>query len=309
HPVRIDPIDTIILSRAYNDQQIRQYQEKYRDEDQKTSIKKLQFLQKIEEMGYRNLEQLDELISQLVNTPSSDSTESKFKDKGNFLNKREKNSQILKKLDELADNLYRFKYWNSFADNEQDIIDGIITLLENNHLDLSLSQFEDIEKFTSILEFDISKYKKPLLEKILTEILEPNSYDDLISFRNKLTKYPDLEASLNEKIKEYHQTLDINTALKNIMNAYSSSSSPRLQQDIEFLRSLTVDEYCQWLKKDNPDLPKMVRWVLNSGYQPASQKLEQAIRILAECSKINKIRTKFIYDIDIDNPTNNHPRN
>lgn len=305
----IDPINTIILSRAYNYQQIQQYQKKYQDEDQKTSIKKLEFLQKIEEMGYRHLEQLDELISKLVNTPSSDSSESKFREKGHILNQREKRNQIIKKLNDLQKIYYENSYYNSFADNEQDIINGIIVFLKDNHLQLSIPQFEEIERFTFILGLDISEYKKPLLETILKEIVEQNfDYFDfsgnLSSLRNKLSKYPDLEAYLNDKIKEYHQTLNITTVLKNIINSdYSSISAlPRLQQDIkiEFLKNITVDEYCQWLKKDDPDLLIMVGWILDSGYQTARENLEQAIRKLAESSKINKIRAKYLYEIDID---------
>ncbi|MBD2693937.1 P-loop NTPase fold protein [Anabaena catenula] len=297
----IDPIDTIILSRAYNDQQMREYREKYKGEDQKTSIKKLQFLQKIEEMDYRHLEQLDELISQLVNTPSSDSTESQFKEKGHILNEREKRKQIIKKLD----NLYQSKYYNSFADNEQDIMDGIINFLEQHHLDLTIAEFENIERFTLILGLDISDYEKFLLEKIL----KSNSYENLSAFRNKLSNYPDLEVSFNKKINEYYQTLDITTALKNIRNVVSSSRSPRLQQDIEFLKSRTVDEYCQWLEKGHPELIDMVEWLRNSGYPPAPENLEQAICILAECSRINKIRAKYLYNIDIDNLYNSDNTN
>ncbi|HEY9804613.1 MAG TPA: P-loop NTPase fold protein [Leptolyngbyaceae cyanobacterium] len=292
----IDPVDTIILSRVYNPQ----YQTKYQQEDEKTSIKKLQLMQKVEEMGYRHLEKLDELISKLVNSLLSDSTESDFREKGHLLNQREKRNKILKKLDELANNLYKFKYYNSFADNEQDIINGIITFLQENHLQLSILQFEQIERLTSILGLDISEYEKPLLEKILTEIFEQDFYENLISLRNKLSKYPDLEASLNEKIKEYHQTLDITRVVKNIINPDDSSMPSRIKQDIEFLRNITVDEYCQWLKKDDPDLYRMVGWVLNSGYQPAPKNLEQAIRKLAESSNINRIRAKFLYEIDID---------
>lgn len=93
------------------------------------------------------------------------------------------------------------------------------------------------------------------------------------------------------------------------MNADSFSISPRLQQDIEFLRNITVDEYCQWLKKDDPDLFELVQWVLNSGYQPAPKNLDQAIRKLAESSKINKIRAKYLYKIDIDYPSNSDTTN
>ena len=58
----------------------------------------------------------------------------------------------------------------------------------------------------------------------------------------------------------------------------------------------------QRLEKGHTELIDMVRWLLNSGYQPASKNLEQAIRILAECSRINKIRAKYLYEIDIDSP-------
>ena len=146
-------------------------------------------------------------------------------------------------------------------------------------------------------------------EKILKDILESNSDEKLSAFRNKLSKYPDLEESFNKKIDEYHQTSDITTAVKNIMNSDPSSRSLTLQKDIEFLRSLTVDKYCQWLQKDDPELIDMVKCVLNSGYNPAPKNLKQAICILAECTRINKIRAKYFYNIDIDNIYNSDNTN
>ncbi|MFM6012536.1 MAG: P-loop NTPase fold protein [Dolichospermum sp.] len=301
----IHPID-IILSISYTAQQ---YYEKSQGEDRETGEKKFEFQMKIIEMGYSNLEELDELISQLVNTPLSDSIELQFREKGHILNEREKSNQIIKKLNDLANNLYKSKYYNSLADNEQDIIDGIISFLDHNYLNLSIAKFEEIARFTSLLGGDISKYEKPLLEKILKDILESNSDENLSAFRNKLSKYPDLEESFNKKIDEYHQTLDITTAVKNIMNSDPSSRSLTLQKDIEFLRSLTVDKYCQWLQKDDPELIDMVKCVLNSGYNPAPKNLKQAICILAECTRINKIRAKYFYNIDIDNIYNSDNTN
>ncbi|MFM6475472.1 MAG: hypothetical protein ACKPGH_18605, partial [Dolichospermum sp.] len=70
-------------------------------------------------------------------------------------------------MNDLANNLYKSKYYNSLADNEQDIIDGIISFLDHNYLNLSIAKFEEIARFTSLLGGDISKYEKPLLEKIL----------------------------------------------------------------------------------------------------------------------------------------------
>ncbi|MFM6010984.1 MAG: P-loop NTPase fold protein [Dolichospermum sp.] len=263
------------------------------------------------------LEELDEIIIQVVDTSLSQSTELEFIKKGDILNKREIKNKTLQKLDELSNHLYRFKYQNSFADNEQEIANGILGFMEENHLQLSLSQFRNIETFASMLGLDIDIYEKSLLEQILKETSE---LDDLFELRNTVTypylgqrnlliKYPDLAASLNEKINEYYQTLDINitTALQNIINDDSYSKSSGIQEYIEFLKSRSVNEYCEWLTEGHPELPKMVKWLLKPGYEPASQNLEKAICILAKKSELNKIRAKYLYNIDIDNQP--HPEN
>ncbi len=287
-----NPIDTI-LSCSSSAQEL--YDKR---KDNETANKRFAFCQKIAYIGYRHLEQINELIIQYLKTSLLKCDE--LLEKGEILNQREKKKQIIEKLDKFSNDLYKSKYHSSFADNEEDIIDGINTFLEQNHLDLSISEFESLEKFTSILEVDISIYEKPLLEKIITEIFESNPYNNLSAFRDKLSKYPDLKASLDNKINEYRQTFDITTVVKNLMNADSRLISPGLELDTELLNEYTLDEYCQWLEKGHPDLCDMVRWFLDSGYNPASKKLEKAIRMLAECSILNKVRAKYLYKIDID---------
>ncbi|MFM6215134.1 MAG: P-loop NTPase fold protein [Dolichospermum sp.] len=283
-------------------------------QEQNKAIGRIQlFFQKL----FIPLEELDEIIIQVVDTSLSQSTELEFIKKGDILNKREIKNKTLQKLDELSNHLYRFKYQNSFADNEQEIANGILGFMEENHLQLSLSQLRNIETFASMLGLDIDIYEKSLLEQILKETSE---LDDLFELRNTVTypylgqrnlliKYPDLAASLNEKINEYYQTLDINitTALQNIINDDSYSKSSGIQEYIEFLKSRSVNEYCEWLTEGHPELPKMVKWLLKPGYEPASQNLEKAICILAKKSELNKIRAKYLYNIDIDNQP--HPEN
>ncbi|NET70232.1 MAG: hypothetical protein F6K62_04185 [Sphaerospermopsis sp. SIO1G2] len=299
------PIDTILPISYTAQKSYDKYRDEDEDEDEETTNKRFMFQIKItQELGYINLKKIDELISHLVDTPLSDYVELEFKEKGNILNEREKKNQVMKKLNELADTLYRFKYWNSFADNEQDIINGIITFLENNYLDLSIGEFEKIERFTSIFGLDISKYEKALLEKILADIFKLDDFYNLKDIQNKLNKYPDLQASFENKTKEYYQKLDITTAVKNLSNdyIYYYSMSTESQLDIEFLKSRTVNEYCQWLEKGDPDLSTMVRFLQSAEYQPTSENLTQAIRKLAERSNLNKIRAKYLYNIDIDIP-------
>ncbi|MEH2334684.1 hypothetical protein [Nostoc sp.] len=270
---------------------------KYQYKDQETSDKRIQLIQQTLLLGYTPLE-LDKLIIQSVETSLSISAESEFIKIGEILNQREQGVSIIEKIRSLGK-----PYYSSFGDSEQQIINEIITFLEENNFYLSISQFEQIEKFASVIELDISRYEKSLLEYML-KTLEPHYFNDLNVFRAKLRKYPDLEAYLEEKKNQYQQTLDITIALRKIINSNTQSISPWLKVDIEFLNNSTIDEYCQWLQEGHPDLYLMVRQFLDLGL-PASQKLEQAIRSLAKNRKLNKIRAKFIYNIDIDNLSNN----
>ncbi|AFZ24024.1 hypothetical protein Cylst_1753 [Cylindrospermum stagnale PCC 7417] len=289
-------IDTILPSRNSS---------KSKDTDNKTFERERQAIQQKYYLGYSDLEEIDELIIQLVDTPLSKSAELEFSKKGDILNQREQNTQIIQKFHNISELCS-----SSFADNEEEIMNQIITFLEEHHLDLSISQFEQIQTTASFLERDrdIDKYEKSLLEHIL-KTLKLDNFNDLDAMRAKLFKYPELEAHLEDKKDEYQQSLDIPTALRNIINRDSESISSRLGADIEFLNSLSVEEYSKWLQEGHPNLGLIVKMSLKLDNLPASKKLEQAIRILAQKTKLNKIRAKSLYNIDIDNPSNTNEPN
>ncbi|MBD2455913.1 hypothetical protein H6G80_17730 [Nostoc sp. FACHB-87] len=260
----------------------------------------MQLTQKLSYLGYEPLD-IDELIISSLETSMSNSAESEFLKIGNSLNEREKNNQIIEKLNNLGKS-----YYNSFANSKEEISEEIIHFLEEHHLDISISEFERIENLASIIELDISQYERALLKHKLKD--EPHYFNDLNIFRTKLRKYPELEAYLEEQKNQYLRTLDITTAIKNIINSDSLSISPWEKENFEFLNNRTVEEYTQWLEKGHPDLYLMIKRFLTFGL-PASQKLEEAIRILAKKSKLNKIRAKFLYNIDIDNLPNTNDEN
>jgi hypothetical protein len=266
-----------------------------------SNAKTLQQMITINNLEYGYIEQIDELIIQFIETSLLKYCE--FIEKGEICNQREKRNPIIHKLNEIGNS-----YYNSFANNEKEIFNKIITFLEEHYLDLSISEFEQIERYASDyasameVKVDISKYEKALFKKELIQELNYFNYSN--TFRQKLSKYPDLEADFKKKIDEYHQTLDIATALNKIIYPYSKSILLGIEPDIEFLNSRTVDEYCQWLEEGHTDLYWMVKEFLNRRDSSASQKLEEAIRILAGKNTLNKIRAKSLYNIDIDNPSN-----
>ncbi|MBD2496847.1 P-loop NTPase fold protein [Nostoc sp. FACHB-280] len=256
----------------------------------------IQLIQKLSYLGYNSLE-IDEIIIHSVESSLSHHDEIEFIKRGKILNDREEKNQVIERLHNLGK-----PYYNSFGNSEEEIIEEIINFLEENHLCLSISEFEQVEQFASIIELDISKYERDLLEHKLKNN-DPHYFNDL-NFRAKLRKYPELEAYLEEQKHQYLQTLDITTAIKNIISNDSRSISPWEKEHIDFINNCTVEEYTQWLEKGDADLYLMVKKFLKFSL-PASQTLEQAIRLLAKKSKLNKIRAKFLYNIDIDNLPNN----
>ncbi|KYC36339.1 hypothetical protein WA1_42215 [Scytonema hofmannii PCC 7110] len=263
-------------------------------ENNETFAQEIQKLQVFSYLGYNSIE-IDAQMSQMVETSLLDSEN--FLKKGNILNQEEQKKPILEKMSSLGKT-----YYSSFADTEQEMNNQIIAFLDNYCLDLSFSQFEQIEQLASMTELNISHYEKLLLEHNLKN-LGIHYFNDLNALRTRLCKYPDLESYLEDKKNEYLHTLDITTALKNINESKSESISFNLKANIDFLNKCTVDEYCQWLQEGHPDLYLWVRKLLSWGL-PASQNLEQAIRRLGKNSKLNKIRAKMIYNIDIDNSSN-----
>lgn len=105
----------------------------------------MKLTQKLSYLGYDPLD-IDELIISSLETSMSNSAEREFLKIGNSLNEREKNNQIIEKLDNLGKS-----YYNSFANSKEEISEEIIHFLEEYHLDLSISEFGRIENLASII--------------------------------------------------------------------------------------------------------------------------------------------------------------
>ncbi|MDB9374842.1 P-loop NTPase fold protein [Nodularia sphaerocarpa] len=283
-PINVDTILSLIDS------------SKYVDKNNDTSEDKIRAGNLLSFLGYHAIG-LELQIINLVETALFNAED--FIKKGNILNQEEQENKILEKIGIIKD-----KFFCGFIDNEQELVNEITNLLDNHHLYLRILDFKIIEYYASFVELDISKYEKFLLQHKL-QLLEPNDCNEAYAIRAKLHKYPDLVAHLEVKKKEYKQTLNITKALSKINRNYRYKSYwfDVKDAEIEFLNSCSVDEFYKWLKGGNSDLTERVKDCLDLDL-PASQNLEKAIRMLAESSRLNKIRAKEIYKIDIDIPSN-----
>ncbi|MBD2499520.1 P-loop NTPase fold protein [Anabaena azotica] len=245
-------------------------------------------------LGYNVLE-IDKEIIQMVESYFYNNEE--FIRKYDFINVREKQKQIIEKSSYIWE-----PYYNSFQDSSQEICQRLTTFIQEHHLDLTIEEFEKIEN-TAVdiglnIKQDILEYKRQLL----AHMIRKSPPHLLKSLRNKVDNFYDLNLELENKISQFDVNRDITGVLKKIINNYSDLSyvEPWSYEDIEFLNNCTIEEYVEWLQQGDSGLVRMVRYCLKMG-DVASQRLKEAITILAKGSSLNAIRAKFLYGIDIEN--------
>jgi len=284
-PIEPDTIPSLIDSSIYKD---------------KMPNEIMHIASKIESLKYSPIEQLDRLIFGAIQISSTITIQSEFIKQGEIRNQQEIKDRIIKKSDDALKDIYEL-YYNSFADNTEEISNRINTFLNENYLNLDIFQLDKTKSFLSLItEEDIPEYEKALLRNKIDLNLELYSRD-LATFQDTLCKYPDLKIFLHEKQTEYRQTLDITTALSRIKGGYNSKLPWWFDENIhhKFLNDCTFQEYVQWLEQEHKDLYSMIQQCLNL-HSFASESLKQAICLLAKKNKLNKIRAKFLYEIDID---------
>ncbi|MGM3304379.1 P-loop NTPase fold protein [Anabaena sp. WFMT] len=230
---------------------------------------------------------IDKQIIDLIQT--SLFNEQAFIQECNILNEREKKSHIIEKFSSLYE-----PYSSSFGASEQEIGEKIIQFLEKHYLDLPIDKFEQLANLASSVGIydEYNDYKKIFFTNLINNESDLNLLNLL---KHKISQFPDLLEKLESIIASLEESKDITVVLSTILK-----NSGWKNEDIQFLDNRTVDEYYKWLQKGHPDLVKMVRECLQISNISASQKLREAIVKLAKESKLNEMRAKFIYNIDID---------
>jgi len=230
--------------------------------------------------GYSPLE-LDIQIVKLIETSLFE--QERFISVGDSLNAKEEEKHLLEKYSKLWE-----PYFDSFKRNESDIAENINQFLQDHYLDLPIREFEEIEQLASVVNLDISSYKKDLLEKIISTIKD---IDSLQSIKSRVSNFPDLMSSIESKILEWETQQNITSVISVIAERHGWS-----QEDVKFLSSRTIDDYYQWLQEDIPDLCLLVKKCLEMNVD-GSQKLRNAIVKLSGESKLNAMRARLLYGI------------
>lgn len=192
-------------------------------------------------------------------------------------------------------------YSESFSDNLDDFKKSLIDILNEETSRLGLSDFSSaidiLEEFGEDITEFVDNYVQSHSESLSG--IDPRHSWDLGRFKSQYLK--DKIKELHDSKKE-HNLDDVSEkiALRNGWNP----------EDIEFLNSLTKDDYVTWMKGNPENLVTKVRGGLltfrnfqSSGgdqhkYENISNNVISALKDIASENELNKYRIRAIYEVE-----------
>ncbi|MBM0745158.1 hypothetical protein JOY44_27150 (plasmid) [Phormidium sp. CLA17] len=238
-------------------------------------------------LGYSGSPISDEIVH-LVETSICDYK--KISETGKQLNDREQQNRIRERLQEV----YVF-YSESFGSSETELCKKVIEFLDNYCLFIEFGELRELENITQAIDLDMSSYKRTWLKHQVDSSDSPQSLNYL---RSLFQEFPDLMSEVEEKIKSIGETMSITQVLSKSLQNKSGS-----EIETNYLNERTLEDYKEWLLERDPDKYSLIKQGLKTG-KKYSQTLKQAIIELAQKSKLNAMRAKYLYDIDIENRDN-----
>lgn len=193
-------------------------------------------------------------------------------------------------------------YTDSFLPNKLEIVEQFRTVLREEVSRLPVREYSDALGMLDSLGNDPKDLMHLYLELHKDELTSVEGQDSRIARR---VSYLPMRKEIDEWAVE-HRKLELDDITLSI--AKHQGWNPG---DIEFLATLTADDYYRWIQSAPSDLPLKLRSGLLffrnlSGSQPEDNEkyskiyasVEAALRRLASESDIGKLRVKHIYDID-----------
>ncbi|ECF5953121.1 hypothetical protein FNJ09_03920 [Salmonella enterica subsp. salamae] len=192
-------------------------------------------------------------------------------------------------------------YHESLNDNEVEFIEKLKNVIEDESKNISLSEFDEIICTLKDFEIDCISYIDTYFSEIHNKI---NFTDKRLTYRLRKIRDNDIKSRLNEQIKLIRSSeCNISAIAKKLSE--SNSFNP---EDIHYLSSLSVNDFVIWMKGRGNGVVDEIREGLfmlqgiqgdNSVHEQIIQKVKEALIMIASESKINYLRVKNIFNIDI----------
>ena len=237
-------------------------------------------------LGYTNSDISGEII-RLVETSFCDYQ--KFSEACRRLNDRESKHEIKEKLHEA----YR-TYSESFGPVEDEIRNNLTEFLDHY---CTFLDFRELTSISAVIDLNIDSY---IEDWVRYQIDNSNNLEDLYGLKsalqeNHIFENGSLMADLEKKIFAFEKEMSIDAILIKVLRTKGWS-----RKDTDYLNARTLEQWQQWLLIKHPDKHFMIRKGLEIE-EEFSKTLTRAIVDLSKQSKLNAMRAKNIYRIDIEN--------
>jgi hypothetical protein len=165
----------------------------------------------LSKLGWQYLK-VDEQIILLIETCFWD--RETFREKKNILEKEENRRQELRRIYE--------KYYNTFRANENEIHHDIDSFLKK-HLDLDINEIEKLKNLAEAVSYDISFYKKLILEKYALS----EDINLLIQDKEMFLDFPEIRENVEARITDFYSKLNIDAVMCEVLERGASLAACR----------------------------------------------------------------------------------
>lgn len=194
-------------------------------------------------------------------------------------------------------------YANSFKDNQNEIVKAFREVLTNNYTKLRLYDYAAaLEMLTELNDdpIDLMELYIKKDQELLHEIIQKESW----TIENSKIRYEPLINYMAQIQSSRENAWDINTLSARIADNHAWNPD-----DIDYLSSVSIDEFVTWIKTNPDDLPRKLKdGLLSFGqiagkdsnrakYDRITTNVKSAIIKLASESHINKHRAQILYNI------------
>jgi hypothetical protein len=196
------------------------------------------------------------------------------------------------------------RYTDTFAENQSEIVNRFKSVLDRHADKIKIVEFSSALGMLAEFGEDVTPYIDRYIELHSATIAAMDRHEFSISRR--INYKPFLDRIMDVQATSY--ILDIDQISMKI--AVNRGWNP---DDIDFLVSISVDDFYEWIKGEPADLPTKLRSGLlffgnlqggssqdTEKYLKISENVTAAMRRLASDSPLNRRRLKTMYDIDVE---------
>ncbi|VEJ55679.1 P-loop NTPase fold protein [Pragia fontium] len=214
--------------------------------------------------------------------------------------KEKNNNEYKKRLNRKIRQIWNI-YHDSFSNNEKDFLNSIFDILNTEIENISLGDFDSMISILKDFDVKVENYINDYIKLSSLEYNENENNSVHFNLAMRDVKNKDLREKLINKF-ENNKKVNLNQVVSRL--ASSNGWNP---DDVSYLNSLSTQDFVNWIKERESDVANDIRRGLlkfkdyndKPAYIEITDKVTHALKIIAAENKLNYLRVKSMFNIDI----------